>query len=361
MSQLSAAKHTKVRNVVHRNPMGMSNLTQQKLNMEMSRDHYMKYKSDQIKFQGLMGKRSDKPPHRGVVTADFAMVGGVTDHSVYPHIAAERRAAAETDALLAEFGIAKSTDFAVEDVQDELLETIQANYEQTDRALEEAARVAREPHVASAAAAMAHELRDLPADPSDPEASIADAERAMADDSVSMRAKRMLMGELDLGQHRFKHTDTMLPRKHQAQMTPLLKLFGMGIIVVDVFAGEHRAAIGFLAPLSSQSRWTPGDDYIVQTASEIQSQNALRPEDVGTVQCEVIARMDLGENDKWQLGKLREHHLNEFPRKHLSRLARIMGSTEAFKLMWSTMTLVFIWEREPRDDLAALIRFVATL
>lgn len=164
------------------------------------------------------------------------------------------------------------------------------------------------------------------------------------EETPSKRAKRMLMGEIDLGQFRFKNTDTMLPRKHQQHMSAILQLFGLGIIVVDVFAGGDRAAIGFLAPLSSQSRWVPGDDYIVQTAVQRD-----------LFQCEVVARQDIRGQSKWKLGEKREHNIDEFPRKHLARVNRIAVDA------WKTMVLVFIWEREPRDDIGALAAWIHTL
>jgi hypothetical protein len=256
-----------------------------------------------------------------------------------------------------------------ENSDDELLETIQAAKEYYDRQDQDhAAAVARELKTVTAA---------LPDDPSDPGAAIDRAARILEDrkktrseepapsdrEGISTRAKRMIMGEIDVGQFRYKHTDTMLPRKHQHHMSALLQLFGKGIVVIDVFSGGQRAALGFLAPLSSQNRWVPGDDYVIQTAVEIQSGR-----EKGTVQCEVVARQELIKpgtdrvpQDDWQLGEKRHHKLNEFPRKHLVRMSHVSGGTDAFKLIWRTMVFVFVWEREPRDDLGALIRWVAQL
>jgi hypothetical protein len=418
MSQLAAAKLQAIRDATERkaqtavvgtNPLGqrMVMTPLQKWRMEE-----LARRQKTMGRQVLTGAHPINPVELGTPITNFTLVGGVQDHSVDQRAArrAEKAAADETDALLAELTLNNLSQLGdarrktkptpsivvaqeqresipavtVEDEtndhssnsDDELLDVIQAaaeHYEQADRIAAEDARVAQAPHVAAAAAAIERELGDMPADPSDPEHAIKAAELAFAaknnssaapeaaptapkDDSISMRAKRMIMGEHDLGQYLFKHTDTMLPRKHQQQMGPLLKLFGRGIIVVDVFCGEQRAALGFLAPLSSQSRWVPGDDYIVQTAAEIQAGT-----DKGTVQCEVIARQDLAATDKWQLGKHREHRLNDYPRKHLARLARVTGTSDAFKLMWRTMCMVFIWEREPRDNLAALIAFVGQL
>lgn len=172
--------------------------------------------------------------------------------------------------------------------------------------------------------------------------------------SLSTRAKRMLMGDEDVGQYLYRHTGVMLPRKHQHHMGSILQLFGRGLVIVDVASGEKRAALGFLAPKTAQNRWVPGPDYIIQTAVEIQQF------DQDAVQCEVVSLEKVTE-ESWSLGEKRKHALDEFPRKHLPRICRIAGTPEAFKLIWRTMTLVFIWEREPRDDLGALIRWVGRL
>jgi hypothetical protein len=158
----------------------------------------------------------------------------------------------------------------------------------------------------------------------------------------------MLMGNIDLGQFIFKSTDTMLPKTHSECMEPLLKLFGHGIIPVDVASGSKRCALAILVPMSSLNCWVPDSRYLVQTFSEN-----------GVV--ELIATEDVAGQDTWELSKARKHVLNDFPKHHLPRIYHIAGSEGAFKTVWATMSLVFIWEILEADDLLGLLQYVESL
>lgn len=164
---------------------------------------------------------------------------------------------------------------------------------------------------------------------------------------VVMRAKKMIMGDIDIGQYRFKSTDTMLPKKHQNLMTPLLQLFGQDIIIIDVVANK-RSALGFLAPKNTQSMWVPGSEYILQIACEAESTVYTKILSAAAVTC-----------DTWVMGNTRVHNLNEFPKRQIARTARLAESPDILKTLWSSMVMVFIWEREEQNDLEALIKFVS--
>lgn len=165
---------------------------------------------------------------------------------------------------------------------------------------------------------------------------------------IARRAKCMIMGELDLGQYCFRHTDTMLPRRHQVLMSAVLRLFGLGIIVVDVFSGD-RAALAFFAPRETQDRWLPGSDYIVELA-------ACGAE--GKITCQVRSGQPV-HDDLWRLGKNREHSIDAYPAKYYARVAYLAGSHTAW--LWRTKVLVFIWERDAADNLAALVDHISQL
>lgn len=221
-------------------------------------------------------------------------------------------------------------------------------------------------HADQAAAAIDHEMRT--AGMARAGTTVDGGSTGGNDSRISTRAKQRLMGDEDMGQYLFRSTGTMLPKKQAHLMEPLLKLFGRGIIIIDVFTGGERCALAFLAPLGqlgtavnggscarhAPSIWTPGDHWVQQTATHI-----LEGKDKGAVQVELLARDDIGTQDEWRLGKNRVHRLNEYPRRHLEPMSRIAGSTAAFELMWRTMGLVFIWEREAKDDLEALVRHLA--
>lgn len=161
--------------------------------------------------------------------------------------------------------------------------------------------------------------------------------------SLSNTAKQMLMGDLDLGQFIFKSTDTMLPKTHSDCMTALLQLF-KHVVVCDVASGSKRCAVAMLVPISQLNRWVPDSRYLVQTFS---SQTV-----------ELIATEDIAGRDEWPLSGARTHRLNEFPKRHLPRLARIAGSESVLNGIWETMSLVFIWEKEEMDDLAGLLEYI---
>lgn len=166
--------------------------------------------------------------------------------------------------------------------------------------------------------------------------------------SITDRAKKMLINDMSLGQFIFQSTDTMLPKKHSASMESLLMLFGRGIIIVDVACGSKRSALGFMAPTSELNRWVPDDRYIIQTATQLGN----------NIQVELVSTDDIGDRDSWELSAKRTHSLNKFPGTHKQRIERITGSATAFQTIWAHMSLVFIWEKNEKDDFQALVEYV---
>ncbi len=167
---------------------------------------------------------------------------------------------------------------------------------------------------------------------------------------IAARAKKMLMGDLDVGQYLFESTDTMLPKKHSACMETLLKMFGHGVIVVDVACGSTRAALALLVPTTTLSRYVPADAYVVQTAT-------FRGD---TAVVELVAKSEI-EESTWRLSRRRVHDANEFPKRHIPRIAQLAQSEAAADAVKRDMSIVFIWERDELDDFASLCEYVYNL
>lgn len=192
----------------------------------------------------------------------------------------------------------------------------------------------------------------------------------MSDIRISTRAKLMIMGDLNMGQYLFKNTNTMLPRKHQECMSDLLNLFAKGIIITDIFSGGERASITFLAPISSLSKWIPEQAKIIVQATETEPthiednkneyvlQTAVLGKDSIITEC--ISRKSINA-ETWVFGPKRTHSMDEYPKNYSARLSSLSGSAEAYGLIWKTMALICIWERNPGDDLKSLIAHIESL
>lgn len=160
--------------------------------------------------------------------------------------------------------------------------------------------------------------------------------------SIQATTKKMLMGDIDIGQYIFKSTDTMLPKKHSNCMDALLKLYSFGIVPIDVASGSKRCMISFLVPRSELKKWVPNDTYIIQTYN--------------SESVEVLSTTHLND-EKWEISTARTHVLNEYPKRHLGRIARIATSESECFSIWETMCLVSIWEKDESDDLDNMIRY----
>ena len=169
--------------------------------------------------------------------------------------------------------------------------------------------------------------------------------------SIAKRATDMVMGELDVGQFIFRGTGTMLPKKHCGVIDTVIDLHkNHDVIIIDIASGSSRSAVGLLVPTAKLSNWVPDQRYIVQTATSKSSSDECKMEVVSTTEVK---------ETKYELSAKRAHDTEEFPKRHMPRIARLCATHDTYNKVWDTMSLVFIFEKEPSDNLTALMEFIA--
>lgn len=169
---------------------------------------------------------------------------------------------------------------------------------------------------------------------------------------LAINAKNALIGDMDIDQFIYKSTGTTLSRNNCKYMEPLLKLFGTGIIIIDVVDGPKRAAIGILIPKTKLDLIKPNVDYIVQVA-DIDPNCDCK---IAALSTEEIKELT------YPLTAQRTHTLNEFPNLHLTRVAKLTVDKIRFDVTTEIMAVVFIFERlAGSPKLGKIIAWLETL
>ncbi len=145
-------------------------------------------------------------------------------------------------------------------------------------------------------------------------------------------SKRIILGEMDIGQYIYRSTGTILPKHRQRLLARLLELTDLGYIVFDVGASTTRtASLGILVPRR------------ITIPKPSEESDAIFVADMKDDECSIgLMSMIPMTNIEFKLGKKKNFDGREFPRQFFKRIVKIPA--------WKTMQIVYIVNMDSRLD-----------